>query len=269
MNRMKNMKTLVRRSLKFTLTAAVVAVLIMSCVQTGKNRSKQAKVIDGHTSEISLDWAGIYSGILPCADCEGIETELILNEDGTYVLTTEYLGKRISFGDTIQGKFTWQGNNVHLEGIPKHERSSLFKVEENQVRYLDVEGNVVTGVLENHYILKKEGNILVEDKRWHLIELNGHKVEGTADTHFLIFDSKERKAQAKVNCNIILLSYKIKNELILSFGPGATTMMACPDTLEDEYLRVLEMVDNLSTDGKTLSLNKARMAPLARFELAE
>ena len=260
---------MVERSFKLTFIAAVMAVLIMGCARTGKNRSKQTEVIDGHTSQNSLDWAGVYSGVLPCADCEGIETELTLNDDGTYLLATEYLGKEVSLRDTLSGKFSWQGNNVHLEGIPKNERSSLFKVEENRVRYLDLEGNIVTGALENHYILKKEGNILVEDKRWHLVELNGQKVEGTADRYFLIFDSKERRAQAKANCNIILLSYKIKDELMLSFGQGATTMMACPDTIENEYLRVLRMVDNLSTDGKTLSLNKARMAPLARFELVE
>ena len=43
--------------------------------------------------------------------------------------------------------------------------------------------------------------------------------------------------------------------------------MACPDNLEQEFLAVLLQVDNLSTDGETLSLNKARMAPLAKFKL--
>jgi hypothetical protein len=41
--------------------------------------------------------------------------------------------------------------------------------------------------------------------------------------------------------------------------------MACPDDLEQEFLQVISEADNLSTDGKYLSLNKARMAPLARF----
>jgi len=45
--------------------------------------------------------------------------------------------------------------------------------------------------------------------------------------------------------------------------------MACPDNLEDEFKEILELADNLSTDGKYLSLNKARMAPLARLILAE
>jgi hypothetical protein len=35
---------------------------------------------------------------------------------------------------------------------------------------------------------------------------------------------------------------------------------------ETEFLKVFEMADNYSLSGTTLSLNKARMAPLARFE---
>jgi len=41
----------------------------------------------------SLDWPGIYRGVLPCADCEGIETEIKINADLTYVISSTYLGK--------------------------------------------------------------------------------------------------------------------------------------------------------------------------------
>ncbi|MOA32093.1 Lipoprotein NlpE precursor [compost metagenome] len=36
---------------------------------------------------------GSYSGTLPCADCEGIKTELFIYLDNTYVLKETYLGK--------------------------------------------------------------------------------------------------------------------------------------------------------------------------------
>ena len=47
-------------------------------------------------------------------------------------------------------------------------------------------------------------------------------------------------------------------------------MMACLNMeIENELKRALEMADNysLTADGKYLSLNRARMAPLARFEV--
>jgi heat shock protein HslJ len=47
-------------------------------------------------------------------------------------------------------------------------------------------------------------------------------------------------------------------------------MMACPDmSVEDAFMKAMQEVDNYSlADGK-LSLNKARMAPLLRFEAVD
>lgn len=38
-----------------------------------------------------------YRGILPCADCEGIETSLFLEASGTWVMNQYYQGKNTSF----------------------------------------------------------------------------------------------------------------------------------------------------------------------------
>jgi heat shock protein HslJ len=224
---------------------------------------------DHHTAQNSLDWNGTYSGILPCADCSGIETELTLNADNTFVLTTSYLGKQDSETNTLKGKFEWNRNEINLLGIKNGERPTTYKVEENRIRQLDMKGNKITGDLAQNYVLKKNGNLNVEDKKWKLIELNGKSIEGTADSHYLIFHSKDGQIEAKANCNVMLRDYTIKNELQLKIGQGLTTLMACPDNLEQEFGQVLSAVDNLSSDGKSLSLNKARMAPLARFELVE
>jgi uncharacterized lipoprotein NlpE involved in copper resistance len=56
------------------------------------NKDSNASTL--RSSENTPDCSGSYSGILPCASCEGIETEQQLKEDITYTLTTRYLGKR-------------------------------------------------------------------------------------------------------------------------------------------------------------------------------
>lgn len=269
-----------KRNLKLLLTVIAVAIsTTYACTNKSQGNSKDStnsteisqELKDEHTSKNSLDWSGIYSGVLPCADCEGIETELIINEDGTYKLTTSYMGVKDSMSETIEGKFVWQedGNSIKLEGIAEGSRSPFFKIEENSVRYLDMEGNKIEGELENFYILTKEGNFTVEDKKWQLIELNGKAIENSnPENYYLILNSKDRLANAKANCNSINLGYKIKNQLSIKFSQGIMTLMACPDgNIEEEYMEVLNTVDNLSTDGETLTLNKARMAPLAKFKL--
>lgn len=256
---MGNLKTII------VLTISVSALI--SC------NSKASKINTGfedhHTAQNSLDWQGTYSGVLPCADCSGIETGLTLNADNTYVLTTSYLGKQDSGANTLEGKFEWNGNFINLLGIKEGERPTTYKVEENRIRQMDLKGKEIKGDLAQNYVLKKNGNPNVEDKRWQLIELNGKPVEGKPETHYVIFRSKDGRIEAKANCNSMSWSYTIKNELQLKTEKGISTLMACPDNLEDELSGAISKADNLSTDGENLSLNKARMAPLARFKLVE
>ena len=92
--------------------------------------------------------------------------------------------------------------------------------------------------------MRKNGNPAIENKKWQLIELNGKPVKGSPKTHYVIFHSQEGRVEAKANCNIMLRNYKIKNELRLKIESGISTMMACPDDLEDQLVKVLDQVDN-------------------------
>ncbi|TXX75753.1 lipoporotein NlpE [Vibrio cholerae] len=114
-----------------------------------------ASVDAAHNAQNSLDWAGIYQGTLPCADCGGIETELTLNADGTYALTEKYLDKE---GEPFasQGTFVWNeaGNIVTLQTGDQTGRQ--FMVGENTLSHLDMEGKVIEGELAEFYVLSKQ-----------------------------------------------------------------------------------------------------------------
>ena len=117
--------------------------------------SKDTNVVDAHNSQNSLDWEGVYKGILPCADCEGIEIEIILNSDLTFVKKTKYLGKENFNGIDEKGSFTWnkEGSTIILQQI--NEGSNQYKVCENTLTHLDMEGKIIKGDLAEKYILKK------------------------------------------------------------------------------------------------------------------
>ncbi|GBU08637.1 lipoprotein [Bacteroidales bacterium] len=110
---------------------------------------------DSHNSENSLDWAGTYKGIVPCADCEGIETEIQLTKDGTFVLKTKYLGKESVAATEDGGNFSWDesGSVITLSGL--RNRPNQFSVVEGAIVQLDMEGNVIEGELAERYILRK------------------------------------------------------------------------------------------------------------------
>lgn len=112
-------------------------------------------------------------------------------------------------------------------------------------------------------------NKAIEDKRWKLIELNGQSIQGTKDSHYVIFHSKDAKIEAKANCNVLNFGYQLNNGVQLTVSQGISTKMACPDTLEDDFIAALTSADNVTTNGTNLSINKGTRAPLARFELVK
>ena len=108
-----------------------------------------------HNSQNALDWQGTYKGVTPCADCEGIETEITLNDDLTYRIKTKYLGKGDGKVLEEKGSFVWDktGGSITLQAVKG--APSQYKVGENRLIQLDIEGNIISGALAEKYVLKK------------------------------------------------------------------------------------------------------------------
>ncbi len=107
--------------------------------------------------------------------------------------------------------------------------------------------------------------------QWRLVELNGKAVEKSDDPNRDItmkLDKGTGRIAGYSGCNNFTGSFSSASASRISFSQMAGTRKACMDGMEreTEFLKVFEMADNYSISGTTLSLNKARMAPLARFE---
>ena len=257
------------KTTKTTFAALIIALVFVSCNNQQRNISSQQTFEDPHTAENSLDWEGTYMGVIPCADCGGIETWLTLNEDLSFTLVRNYLKNEAVLSDTTVGDFEWQKNNVKLQENKPNGETLFFSIEENQVRQLTNNAKEVEGELATHYLLKKTGNPIVENRRWQIVEIFGKTVNSKPDTHYLIFHADENKLEAKANCNIILSPYSITQQYRIKISEGISTMMACEDNLEAELIKALHMADNISFTESTLTLNKGRMSPLLKLKLVE
>ncbi|KDM90126.1 copper resistance protein NlpE [Photobacterium galatheae] len=124
-------------------------------VQT-ESQPEFAYVDTEHNARNSLDWNGTYAGTIPCADCAGIETVLVLNLDGTFSLTETYLGADDQAQFSHQGSFSWNeaGNTITLTNDSGDDIQ--FFVGENQLFRLDREGKRITGELAEMYVLSKQ-----------------------------------------------------------------------------------------------------------------
>lgn len=111
----------------------------------------------GDNSQNALDWPGTYFATLPCASCEGIETWVTLNQDGTFVLKTHHMGLNDDLEEIFTGKFTWDesGSMVTFHGLIGS-APGKYKVGENRIWHLDKNGNKIEGDLADRYILVKQ-----------------------------------------------------------------------------------------------------------------
>lgn len=105
--------------------------------------------------------------------------------------------------------------------------------------------------------------------QWQLVELMGMPVEvdeGKKEP-FIFLESESNKFNGFSGCNNFFGTYELNEEqLRISFSKVGATLMACEDMdTQRKMFQVIEMADNYSIAENQLSLNKARMAPLARF----
>lgn len=232
-----------------------------------KPPDKTQTVTVGDNSRNSLDWAGTYTGMLPCADCEGIQTVIQLNNDSRYTMRTKYTGKTDDIR-SVSGSFTWdkEGSVITLGDLGSAPAS--YKVGENTLTQLDKNGNVITGALAGNYILQKSDDQSITEKYWKLTELNGEPVapaNGAKEPH-VIFKREGNKVTGNGGCNGFGGSYELKPPNGIALSQMISTQMACPEMdVESRFLKVLSMADNYYLKQDTLILNRAKMAPLARF----
>lgn len=267
-------------SLKFFLISiSLFSFIFFGCTQqmesdrteSTENNTELTSQPMADNSMISLDWDGTYYGVLPCADCEGIETTIKLSKDLTYSLISKYIGKSDKVFEK-SGSFTWNeaGTTISLSGFNEGEGPSKYFVGENRLTQLDLSGNKIEDELAEKYILNKVEKASLTDTRWRLIEFRGKPVEyknpGGKEI-FIQLNAKDSSAFGFSGCNTFRGSYELKEGNRITFSKMATTLMACPDMeLEREFMTVIETVDNYNYDGINFVLNRARIAPLARFE---
>ena len=104
----------------------------------------------------AADWTGEYKGLVPCADCEGIETELELKADQTYEFEQEYKGKGKDNKFKVKGTYSIDAVNPSMISLDQAGDNRKFSKEGDSLHMLNAEGQKAEGALASNYILKKD-----------------------------------------------------------------------------------------------------------------
>ena len=127
---------------KLIQTASLLGILLLFEHCTHQNSIKTM----GDNSRNSLDWAGTYTGVLSCVDCQGKQTVLKINKDLTYSLINKRKGKSDNATE-FTGRFKWndKGSAIILANNDQNGQQMLFQIGENRVMQLDAKGNKISG----------------------------------------------------------------------------------------------------------------------------
>jgi uncharacterized lipoprotein NlpE involved in copper resistance len=255
---------------RLKLRLSVLAMTLIAAagwLGTENVRAVAADVPDAaHTSQNALDWAGIYRGTLPCADCEGIDTVVTLRRDGSYLQQSRYLGKSKDV-QTMRGDFVWStdGRNITLKS---GSGPVQYQVGEHQLILLDAQGQPVTGDMSKKYVLAQLPASSLEGTKWQLTALKETPIAAGPPSWDITLQASDNSVFGANNCNRIAGGYRLKGANGIRFTPLASTMMACVGG-EDTDWQFGQMFDQVKTyrlSGHQLQLFGAKDALLATFE---
>ncbi len=253
--------------IKISYFLIITSIAVFSC-RTAKNGSSNLHHADN--SKSSPDWTGIYSGVLPCADCRGIQTTITLNKDNTYELETIYLDKSTDITKS-GGTFSWNqaGTVITLDKVKNNIIPAYYALGENKLTQLDLKGNYITGKLSDQYVLTKQNSGITE-KYWKLIEINGIRViqsETWKKEPHMILKIAENKLTGNAGCNSFFGTYRLSERNHVSFSNFGSTEMACPDMeIEKQFLKIFGTADTYSIQNDTLSIKGSDDVIIAKFK---
>ncbi|MEO8210607.1 MAG: copper resistance protein NlpE N-terminal domain-containing protein [bacterium] len=221
-------------------------------------------------SKQELKISGPFSGIIPCADCEGIYYVLTLKSDSTYNDKMSYMGKNVSPVDN-SGKWSFiDSNKIKLN--TKDGATSRLLISGGNLIMLDGDGKKIEGPAADKFILtpgilkmpevttadtiKKSAASNSINGMWTLSEIDGQKVDKTIYKNGLPnIDIREadNKFSGSTGCNRINgASTIVGNEVV--FTKFITTRMSCPGTGESEFITALTSIDSYKADKAMLIL---------------
>ena len=97
----------------------LVALLLTGCMGGLTNNTPAAPQADAQTPPPAAQPAadpfkGTYNGVLPCADCDGLQTSLTLDGAGNYTIQSTKLGKKPE-DHTASGLYRYTTDKKHLQ----------------------------------------------------------------------------------------------------------------------------------------------------------
>lgn len=234
-------------------------IIFISCgSKTDQMQTTKTIPIETSKDSIALHLIGKYEGLMPCADCEGIQYSLLLQKDKNFQSKYIYKGKDVPPVDN-NGKWSLIGDSIlflqSTGDVPAYMKiyrnDSLVMLDESKQR--------MTGPLQGMFVFRKvtdeNGSSEIPAVTMVLEELNGKKIEESEFNQIpeIMIDAANSTAGGITGCNRFNGSVKVTKNNI-SFGDFAMTRMSCPGNGEQNFITALKSADTYKMENGKLYL---------------
>lgn len=132
------------------------SLFVGACNNSASDNEQKADSVNLKTvliDSVALKSAGVYAGFVPCPDCEGIITNLLLSPNMTFRLEETYYKKDEKAYHT---NGVWKMENGRINLYDSNEVKVSFLSEGEKLWQLDHEGNRISGNLGDKYVLTRK-----------------------------------------------------------------------------------------------------------------
>lgn len=145
------MKNFISFSPLICLISFLIFALLISCNQP----ENQQETPNFEAKQAALNLPAMYTGTLPCADCPGINYQLILEDDG-FTEFSQYRDRSpVKFEET--GTWNINGDTLTLVG-QENLILKRFLFDQDSLTLLDRNSQKITGNLADMYVLNRVGD---------------------------------------------------------------------------------------------------------------
>ncbi|MEA1873833.1 MAG: copper resistance protein NlpE N-terminal domain-containing protein [Bacteroidota bacterium] len=247
---------------------AAVFVLFVAC----KTEKETEKIKSATANEVSMaDIAGTYHGVLPCASCAGIDTEIQLSKDGLYQIYQAYIDEDKEFATHGTYEYNQKYNVIQLLGENEDPKYHQYAFKNDRIVKLNERGKPIKGELAEMYELRKVANMeLLLDRYWKLTMINGKSIDAKhlpQKEAYLVFNDDQR-ISGNTGCNSLSADYKLPVDGKIEISKIITTKMACAkiDYEADLILALKAATSYRITDSVLLIFNEEQNQRLKYVE---
>lgn len=207
----------------------ILSICVLFACQGEAPKETSTKSDKTESQPTGPEITAVYTGTLPCNGCKGIQTEITLYSDDSYISATRYLGAGAN--NTFQHSGAVKkspGNSLQLEKFGRESQSTTFVIEGD-----DLVLNSASQNISNPELLRlKKLALSMDGTLWHLVKVGQNDLterrstSSSFDPH-IYYKPSDSRIYGNGGCNAFNGSFLLLRNNVVEMDRFAYAKMNC------------------------------------------